>query len=435
MKTMYLMLALISAFIIPAQELPRRVFLGIRMEKITEDTKRIKDLESTAGVMIAEVIAGSTSEKAGFKKGDVLVSVSGTAVNTPQEVVNSLAGFKGGDTFNYEIIRDKKKMKGKAVFMAYPKEDYAGLMTIYTESKTSIGQQRIIITKPKTEKKFPVIAFVGGIGCYSLDFPTDTNRSEVQLLNKLSRSGFMCARLEKPGMGDNAKHCKPCAEVSFMEETNGYIQAIKTLKQRPDVDSNSIYIIGHSMGGVFAPLIAKQTSLKGIIAYGTIGSSFIEYLAKTRRTIAEAYKMPPDETDDLVKDFCECAGYYFVEKMSTAEAAKKKADCKEFLSIFDLRSRAYNDELYSFNIPDLWKSYKGKALLIWGESDYVSSKEDHQIVSDALNYYSPGNSQFVTVKNADHGMQLAQDFSESRTSPGPYNPEVGKVIMDWLRTQ
>lgn len=418
-----------------SQELPRRVFVGIRMEKITDDVKRIVGLDQINGVMISEVLPQSTAEAAKFLKGDILLSVNGKTVHSPQEVVTAIAGYKSGQTFEYEILRHKKKIKGRIPFKGYPKENYQGLITIYTESKTEIGQQRIIITKPETDKKLPVIAFVGGIGCYSLDSPLDTNRSEVQLLNKLSRAGFMCARLEKPGMGDNAKFCKPCAEVSFIEETEGYIQAIRTLKQRADVDSNSIYIIGHSMGGVFAPLIAKQTTLKGIIAYGTLGSNFIEYLAKTRRTIAEAYKMSPEETDDLIKSSCECSAYYFIEKMTTEEAAKKNADCKEFLSIFDLRSRAYNDELYSFNVPGLWKSYKGKALLIWGESDYISSKEDHQIVSNAVNYYSPGNSQFVTVKNADHGMQLAKDFSEAQKSPGPYNPEVGKVIEDWLRIQ
>jgi pimeloyl-ACP methyl ester carboxylesterase len=420
---------------VSAQQLPRRVFVGIRMEKVTDDTKRLIGLNDVKGVMISEVIPGSTAETAGLKKGDVLLSVNGAAVNSPQEVMTTIGGFKSGQNFEYELIRNKKKIKGKTPFKGFPEESYQGLTTIYTESKSAIGQQRIIITKPKSEKKLPVIAFVGGIGCYSLDFPMDTGRSEVQLLNKLSRAGFMCARLDKPGMGDGTKYCKPCSEVSFMEETEGYVQAIKTLKQRSDVDSNSVFIIGHSMGGVFAPLIAKQTKLKGIIAYGTIGSSFIEYIAKTRRTIAEAYKMSPVETDDLIKDFCECTAYYFVEKMSTEEAGKKKADCKEFLSIFDLRSRAYNDELYSFNIPGLWKSYKGKALLLWGESDYISSKEDHQIVSNAINYYSPGKSQFATVKNADHGMNLAKDFSEAQKSPGPYNPEVGKVIEDWLKVQ
>jgi hypothetical protein len=188
------------------------------------------------------------------------------------------------------------------------------------------------------------------------------------------------------------------------------------------------------MGGVFAPLIAQKTSIKGIIAYGTIGSSFIEYLAKTRRTIAEAYQMAPDETDDMIKEFCECAGYYYVEKLSTAEAAKKKAVCQEYLSIFDYRSRAYNDELYGFNIPALWKSYSGKSLLLWGESDYVSSKEDHQIVNSSVNFYHKDNSSFKTVKKADHGMNVAASFSEAKNNPGKYNPQVSQTVLEWLNS-
>ncbi|HMG16936.1 MAG TPA: hypothetical protein VK590_15875, partial [Saprospiraceae bacterium] len=258
-------------------------------------------------------------------------------------------------------------------------------------------------------------------------------RGEVQLTNRLSRAGFLCARLEKPGMGDNAKYCKPCNEVSFMEETEGYIQAIKALKSRPDVDSNAIYVFGHSMGGVFGPLVAQKTKLKGILAYGTLGSNFIEYLAKTRRTIAEANQMDPVQTDDMIKTFCECSAWYFIDKLTTREAALKSPDCQEYLSLFDLRSRSYNDELYKFNVPSLWKDFNGSSLLLWGESDYVSSKQDHKIIADAINYYHEGKAEFVVVKNTDHGMNNANSFSEAQRNVGTYNNMVDKVILDWLR--
>jgi hypothetical protein len=202
---------------------------------------------------------------------------------------------------------------------------------------------------------------------------------------------------------------------------------------RPDVDSNSIYVFGHSMGGVFGPLVAQKTSIKGIIAYGTLGSNFIEYLAKTRRTIAAANNMNPIETDDMIRTFCECSAWYFIDKMSTKEAALKNPKCQEYLSLFDLRSRTYNDELYHFNIPSFWKDFNGNALLIWGDSDYVSSKEDHQIIADAINYYHEGKAEFVTVKNTDHGMNHADSFSEAHLNGGKYNDKVGKVILDWLK--
>lgn len=427
------MLTVIGTSRLSAQELPRRVYLGIRMENLTEDMKNIMGLADLRGVLIAEVLPVSTAEKAGFKKGDLLRSLNGTEVNTTSEVISTLSGHKPGESFSYELIRNKKSIKGKANFQAFPQENYSDLEVIYTQSSSEIGLQRIIITRLKTQEKLPVVAFIGGIGCYSLDFPNDSTRGEVELLTDLNRAGFLCARLEKPGMGDNAKYSDPCAEVSFMEEMNGYVQAIRELKKRPDVDSNQVFIFGHSMGGVFAPLIAQQTPVQGIIAFGTIGSNFIEYLAKTRRTIAQAYAMSPEETDDLVKDFCECSSYYFVEKMTTEQAAGKKEECREYLSIFDLRSRSYNDELYSFNIPSLWKPYKGKVLMLWGESDYISSREDHQIITDAVNFYHPGNGSFSTIVNTDHGMNTAKTFSEAVNAPGKYNHEVSSEVIEWLK--
>lgn len=418
-----------------AQALSRRVYLGIRMENLTDDAGNIMGIGDVKGVLITEVLLKSTAEAAGFKKGDILLTVNSTPMGSTSETISYLGSQKVGDNFTYRLLRDKKEVKGKATFKSFPEEHYAGIDMIYSEAQSSVGLQRVIISKPKNKAKLPVIVFIGGMGCYSLDFPLDTTRSEVQLLNSLTRAGYLCARAEKPGVGDNAKSCKPCNEISLNEETDGYVQIVKALKKRDDVDSNSIYIFGHSMGGVFAPLVAEKTPIRGIIAYGAIGSNFLEYLVKTRKTIAEAYQLSPEESDDLVKDFCECAVYYFADSMTTAEAAKKKASCADYLSIFDLRSRAYNEELYVLNIPSLWKSYPGKVLALWGESDYISSRDDHQMISDAVNYYHKGNATFLSVKNDEHGMGTATSFQEAKNNPGPYNPELGKVVLNWLQQQ
>lgn len=431
----FLLLIILLQTQLYAQELPRRVYLGIRMENIPGDAKQIMGLKDISGVLIDEVLPNSTAEKAGFKRGDILSVINGTNVNSINDVFTVLANQTGGQQFTYTLHRNNKLVNGSSVFSFFPEENYTDLDVIYTETKSGIGLQRIIITKPKTKNKLPVIVFIGGMGCYSLDLPMDSNRSEIQLLNMLSRAGYLCARLEKPGIGDNANYSKACNEVSLLEEAEGYIQGIRKLKTRSDVDSNSVYILGHSMGGVFAPMIARKTQVKGVVAYGLIGSNFIEYLAKTRRTIGEAYEMTPEETDDLVKDFCECSGYYFVEKMTTEEAAKKKPICREYLSIFDLRSRAYNNELYALNIPNLWKSFRGKAAIIWGESDFISSKEDHQIVATSINFYHPGTAEFISVKNSDHGMLVASNFKEAKKNQGSYNTEIGKVILSWLKKQ
>jgi pimeloyl-ACP methyl ester carboxylesterase len=424
---------LANTFWCASQELKRRPFLGIQMEKVSDDTKRIMELPSVKGVLIANVIPNSTAENAGFLKSDVLLKLNGTEVNDPNEAVKLVASYHGGDEFKYELIRNKKIITGKSVLKEMPKEHYTNIEMEYTATKSVVGLQRLIISKPKTNKKSPAIVFIGGIGCYSLDNALDTSRNETQLLNALTRSGFVCVRAEKPGVGDNTE-CKPCAEVSFKEELDGYVNAVKSVKHYNYVDSNQVYIFGHSMGGVFGPMVAEQTKVKGIIAYGTIGSNFIEYLLKTRRTIAEAYSWSPDQTDEFIKDYCECAGFYFVDKMTSDKAGAKKEVCKEYLSVFDYRSRAYNDELYSFNFPGLWKNYKGKALLLWGKSDYVASKEDHEILTQTVNYFNPGNATFKVLENCTHGMDYAPTFQEALKNPGSFNRDVVTEIIKWLNT-
>lgn len=416
-----------------SQDLKRRPFLGVQLDKITEDVKRIMELPNEKGVLISGVIANSTAEKAGFLKSDVLLKINDIETNVPAEAVKLVSTYRGGEEFKYELLRNKKIITGKSVFKEIAKEHYANIDMEYTATKSMVGIQRLIVSKPKTNKKNPTVVFIGGIGCYSLDNPLDTTRNETQLLNALTRAGFVCVRAEKPGLGDNS-NCKPCAEVSFKEELDGYVNAVKTIKKYNYVDSNNIYIIGHSMGGVFAPMVAEKTTIKGIIAYGTIGSNFMEYLLKTRRTIAEAYGWNPVETDDYIKEVCECCSYYFIDKLTTQKAAEKKEVCKEYLSVFDYRSRVYNDELYSFNFPGLWKNYKGKALLLWGKSDYVASKEDHEILTQTVNYYNPGNATFKIVENSTHGMDYAPNFKEAETNPGKFNKAVVIEILNWLNS-
>lgn len=416
------------------EQLPRRVFLGIRMENVTDDMRRIMGVGDGPAVLLSEILPGGSAEKSGWRKGDLLTTLNGIQVGTTADVIAELANHQSGSSITYRLLREKKPVAGKLKLIGWPGERYPDLDVEYTAHRTVNGVQRAILTRPRNKGsgRLPLVAFIGGIGCYSLDSPLDTARSETQLLNGLSRKGFACARLEKPGMGDAARSSTGCGEVSFMNEMTGYAEMIQQLKQRPDIDSTDVTIIGHSMGGLFAPLIAQRTPVQRIIAYGTIGSNFMEYLAKTRRTIAEANGWDAERTDAFIKDYCECAVWYFADKLSTARTVEKKPACAEYVGIFDLRSRAYNDELYALNIPTAWKGLKARTLLLWGEADYISARHDHEILRDMIQQANPGSVTFKEIPDADHGMNQADDFKAAVAGSGPYQTGVGRVIADWL---
>lgn len=434
MKKIICLLCVLVTFSSLSQDLSRRPLLGIQMMQVDAETKRVMNLPEEKGVLIKAVIENSTAQKAGFLTGDVLLKLNGVEINSPDAAVQLVGKHPSGTPFSYELLRKNERIKGNATLAPMPFEKYDGIAMEYTAVQTVNGLQRLIISRPPDQLKHPVIFFIGGYGCYSLDSPMDPNRTEIQLLNRLTRAGYVCVRAEKPGMGDNI-NCTPCNQVSFNNEVKGYAAEVKALKSLPYVDSSRIVVFGHSMGGLMAPMLAAQCKVKGIIAYGTIGSNFLEYLAKTRRTLAQAYEMNPVEADDYIKDYCECATYYFAEGLTTAQAAEKKADCTEYLSVFDLRSPAYNKELYAINIPGAWKQFDGKALLLWGENDYISSREDHEIIASTINYYHKGNAVFKSVKNSSHGMSVSHSFQDAlKEKDTSFNPEVSLLVLNWLKS-
>ena len=94
----------------------KRVMLGVTISPITDEIAKELKLSSQLGVYINEVTKGGTADKAGLKKGDVIVSLGGsdiTSVANLQEKVNS---FHPGDKTSAVVIRDGKRQEIELTF-------------------------------------------------------------------------------------------------------------------------------------------------------------------------------------------------------------------------------------------------------------------------------------------------------------------------------
>ena len=416
-----------------AQHLSRRPFLGILMDPVTDSIVRAMDLPKSEGIFVKNVIHGSAAEASGLAKNDILITLGDSTVSSPTQVMVMLKTLHKDQTLPYSIIREKKLIAGELRVKEMPHESYAGLDVTYGEMSSGSSLLRTILTSPKGTSKKPAILFVQGIGCYSMDSPLDSNRAEIQLISHLARKGFIILRVDKSGMGDSKG--TPCDQLDFDSELAGYKQAYGLMKGLPDVDTAHCFIIGHSMGGVMAPLIAKETSVKGIIAYGTIGVNFMEYWVNTRKTLADAYNMNPIDKDDYIKEQCQCASLMLDAHMHKDEAAKINPNCKEVIENLLMRDYPYWTQLTSINIPAAWQSYTGKVLAMWGSADFISAREEHHIITDIVNKSHPGNATFKEIANASHGMQIAYTFQEGLNTPGAFNTAIETTMNEWLQSQ
>jgi len=89
----------------------REIWIGLLVQEISPLIAYSLGLESTEGVIISQVDPGSPAEKAGLKRGDVIVDVNGIPITNYDSARKAIFGARVGDELEFGIIRDRKYRK------------------------------------------------------------------------------------------------------------------------------------------------------------------------------------------------------------------------------------------------------------------------------------------------------------------------------------
>ncbi len=92
----------------------RRGQLGVGIQTITEELAKSLDLKETKGVIVGSVKPGSSSEKAGVKRGDVITAINGEKVEDGNSLRNKVAQTAPGTEISLTVLRDGKELELKA---------------------------------------------------------------------------------------------------------------------------------------------------------------------------------------------------------------------------------------------------------------------------------------------------------------------------------
>ena len=87
-------------------------------KKLADEMK----LSSTNGVYIHEVSAGGAADKAGLKKGDVIVAIDSVKVIDASSVQALVSKFHPGEKATISIVRDGKAKDVEVTFLAAAEE-------------------------------------------------------------------------------------------------------------------------------------------------------------------------------------------------------------------------------------------------------------------------------------------------------------------------
>lgn len=91
-----------------AQDGARRGWLGIYSQELTDELRDGLDFDGE-GVLITRVIDDSPADRGGLRKGDVVLSIAGRSVDSPDELASAVRAHDTGDEVTVRVFRDGER--------------------------------------------------------------------------------------------------------------------------------------------------------------------------------------------------------------------------------------------------------------------------------------------------------------------------------------
>jgi uncharacterized protein len=281
------------------------------------------------------------------------------------------------------------------------------------------------LTLPPGKGPFPAVVLVSGSGPNDEDETVGPNRPFLDIALGLAAKGIATLRYDKRTL-DYPKSVDPRTFTPTEEYVPDALAAIKLMEHEPGVNPHLIFVLGHSQGGTYAPLIAKEApQVAGVILLAasteSIGAAIlrqVRYLATLPGTIGSQAQAELSEVEQIAA------------QIDDSVRLKKDSSTKVLFGgvgpAYYLNGLSYNPVATADSIPQ-------PLLILQGDRDYQVT------VANDLDFWLAGlkGRKGVTVvqfPNADHlfldgtGPPTPADYEKA----GHVDPKVVTTVASWI---
>src|ERR1041384_324432 len=177
---------------------------------------------------------------------------------TLNEAGNEITGtFKQG-TNSFPLVFKRTAEALKLNRPQDPKKPYA-----YEEEEVSYRNEKDNIkiagtlTVPRGGGPYPAVLLITGSGSQDRNETIAGHRPFLVLADHLTRNGIAVLRVDDRGIGGTEMGSLSATSENYAE---GVLAGVNFLKQRKEIDPKMIGLIGHSEGGMIAPLAAARSN-------------------------------------------------------------------------------------------------------------------------------------------------------------------------------
>jgi uncharacterized protein len=308
------------------------------------------------------------------------------------------------------------------------------------------------LTMPENGSKFPAVLLITGSGPEDRDETIFGHKPFKVIAEYLSNRGFAVLRVDDRGVGKTSlgRNPKSATSENFAKDV---LSGIEFLKNRSEINASKIGLIGHSEGGMIAPMAANQSksvafiiSLAGTGVRGSVvarnqmetmllksGADSVrikEQLAFNDKIIG----LMISEKDDKV----------FEEKIRTelknlSDEKKAKFGMKGMDELVVAQVKAQNIPWSKFFMKhdptDDWSKVKVPVLALNGTKDTQVAIDLHlPAIEKALKNGGNINYKIVKLEGLNHLFQHAETglVNEYAKIKEDFAPEALQIMGDWL---
>lgn len=309
------------------------------------------------------------------------------------------------------------------------------------------------LTIPKEGGPFPAVVLVTGSGPQDRDETLLGHKPFLVLSDYLTRQGIAVLRYDDRGIGKSGGNFSGATTKDFV---NDALAAIEFLKKREDIRHDETGIIGHSEGGLIAPMAAvKSSNVNFIVLMAGPGVNGKEILFEQTRLIEKAM----GENEDKINGDISLSNkiYDIVENEKDSSEAIKNIETiyKNYYASLDSTDKAeYGNDpdamfekqaqtvlspwfkfFLTYNPEPTLEKVKVPVLAVNGANDLqVPPKQNLPVIEAALKKGGNKDFEFKEIPKLNHLFQTSETGSPSEYSKieETISPEALKIIGDWI---
>jgi len=304
-------------------------------------------------------------------------------------------------------------------------------------------------TRPKENKKYPVAILINGSGPQDRDETISQHKPFLVLADYLTKQGIAVLRYDDRGFGASTGNHSNATTYDFALDV---ISAMDYLRTRDDVDVNKIGLIGHSEGGIIAPLVANKVNdvafIISLAGTGISGTELSVIQSKTMRpfpvpdeavyekAIREAIEIAKQNKDisvikpELMEHYNETIAP-ILKNLGVPETK-----IKEVISgLVAMRTTKWIRYFYNYNPADEYEKVNCPVLSLNGSLDtQVRAKINQNGLRKALIKGKNKDFEIIELEGLNHLFQNAKTgkMDEYSDIEETFSPKVLKIIADWI---